>query len=494
MRWPLPLILLLAALSRPTARERVDAALARIAELDARGPSLHAMIELNPDAVRIADRLDRGRPGASPLWGDPIVVKDNLDTADAMQTSAGSLGLVGAPAPRDSTVVARLRRAGLVLLGKSNLSEWANIRSSHSTSGWSARGGQTRNPYALARTPCGSSAGSAVAVAAGYVTVAIGTETDGSIVCPSSVNGIVGLKPTLGLVSRAGIVPISHDQDTAGPMAIDVRHAAELLAAVAGADPRDPAASGADAHVVDYVAALDAGALRGARLGVVRKLAGFDPAVDRLLDAAVSVLRRAGATVIEVQIPHLGELGDDELTVLTWDLKTDLTAYLATRPGVPIRSLADAIAFDERHAAEEMPWFGQELFEKAQAAGSLGDATYLAALSRIRKLAGPEGLEAALARDRLDALLAPTTGVATLVDYLNGDAIAGSASQLPAIAGTPHLTVPMGTIHGLPVGLSFMGARWSEARLLALGYAWERLAPPRAPPAFPIDVIPPNGR
>jgi amidase len=381
----------------------------------------------------------------------------------------------------------------LVLVGKTNLSEWANIRSSHPTSGWSARGGQVRNPYALARTPCGSSSGSAVAVAAGYTDVAIGTETDGSIVCPASVNGIVGLKPTLGLVSRAGIIPVSHNQDTAGPMAVDVRHLAQLLTVIAGSDPRDAATAEADSHHVDYEAALDPNALAGARLGVVRKLAGFDPAVDRLLDAAITTLRQAGAVVIDVVLPHSGDLGDDELTVMTTDLKADLDAYLSTRSGVPIHSLADAIAFDRAHAEVEMPWFGQEVFEKAEAAPPPTDPAYLAALARIRRLAGPEGLDAALGKGRLDALIAPTTGVATLIDYLGGDTLT-SNSSVPAVAGTPHLTVPMGTVRGLPVGLSFMGAKWSEPRLLALGYAYERLAPARRPPSFPVDVLPSTPR
>lgn len=427
--------LLLASLASPqpaeTARARTQAALDRIAELDAKGPSLHAMIEVNPEALAIAEGLDRSLEKLpSALRGEPIVVKDNLDTGDQMQTTAGSLALVGKPATRDSTVVARLRSAGLVLLGKTNLSEWANLRSTHATSGWSARGGQTRNPYALARNPCGSSSGSAVAVAAGYTRVAIGTETDGSIVCPASVNGVVGLKPTVGLVSRAGIVPISHNQDTAGPLAIDVTHAAQLLTILAGSDPRDPATAEADQHATDYTKSLDPTALRGARLGVVRKLAGFDPAVDKLLEAAIAALRGAGATVSDVEIPHLGEVGEDELTVLTYDLKADLNSYLAARPGAHVHSLAEAIAFNS-HSAEETQWFGQELFEKAQAQGPLTDPAYVTALAKIRRLSGPEGIDAALGKDHLDALLAPTMGVAWLTDPLNGDPSNVSAASTP---------------------------------------------------------------
>ena len=492
MTAPLVLVALLASPTSPEpARARTQAALDRIAQLDAQGPSLHAMIELNPDALSIARSLDAKAPLASPLWGEPVVVKDNLDTGDKMQTTAGSLALAGAPASRDSTVVARLRTAGMVLVGKTNLSEWANLRSTHSSSGWSARGGQTRNPYALARNPCGSSSGSAVAVAAGYTRMAECTETDGSIVCPSSVNGIVGLKPTVGLVSRAGIVPISHSQDTAGPMAIDVLHTAQLLTAMAGSDPRDPTTAEADRHATDYTKLLDAHALQGARLGVVRKLAGFDPAVDKLFDAAIAAIRAAGATVVEVELPHRTDLGDDENLVLTTEFKADLNAYLAARSGVPVHSLADAIAFNAHHAAEEMPWFNQEQFETAQARGPLTDQAYLEARQRGQRMAGPEGLDAALGKEKLDALLAPTMGAAWLTDYLNGDQFSGgSASQLPAIAGYPHLTVPMGAVRGMPIGLSFLGAKWSEPRLLALGYAYERVAPARVAPTFPVDVVP----
>ena len=475
----------------PTARSRAKAALDRIAQLDAKGPSLRAMIELNPDALAIAEEVDKKRPPPhAPLWGEPIVVKDNIDTGDKMQTSAGSLALLGSPAPKDATVVAKLRESGLVLIGKTNLSEWANIRSSHSTSGWSARGGQTRNPYALSRNPCGSSSGSGTAVAAGYTAIAIGTETDGSIVCPSAVNGIVGLKPTVGLVSRAGIVPISHSQDTAGPMAIDVTHVAQLLNVIAGPDPRDPATTDAGQHLADYTRALDPRALKGARIGVVRKLAGIDAAVDHVLDAAIETIMGAGASVIDIELPHLGEYGDDELTLMTYELKEDLNAYLATRKGVPVRTLADLIAFDKKEAAREMPWFQQELFEKSQERGPLTEKAYLDALAKARKLAGPEGIDAALAKDHLDALLAPTVEVAWLTDWVAGDNVPGPSSSTPAaVAGYPDITVPAAYIHGLPVGISFFGAKWGEAKLIGLAYAFEQLTRVRKPPTFPVDVV-----
>ncbi|MBS2032587.1 MAG: amidase [Deltaproteobacteria bacterium] len=472
------------------AHAKTQASLDKISQLDAKGPSLHAMIEVNPDALSIADALDaKLAPANAPLYGEPIVVKDNLDTGDKMQTSAGSLALVGAPAKADSTVVAKLRAAGMVLVGKTNLSEWANLRSSHSTSGWSGRGGQTRNPYATARNPCGSSSGSGVAVAAGYVAMAIGTETDGSIVCPAAFNGVVGLKPTVGLVSRAGIVPISHRQDTAGPIAVDVAHAAKLLTVIAGPDAKDPATAEAGAHATDYSRFLDANALKGARIGVVRKLAGFDPAVDKVLDDAVAAMKAAGATVIDVELPHLGEYGDDELQGLLYDFKADLNAYLATRTGVPVKTMADVIAFNQRESAKEMSWFGQDLMEKAQAKGPLTEAAYVALAAKIQKLAGPEGIDAALAKDKLDALIAPTVGVPTLIDYIGGDFVSGSSPTPAAVAGYPDLSVPAGYVHGLPVGLSFFAGKWSEPKLISLGYAFEQKVHARKPATFPVDVI-----
>ncbi|HET6906051.1 MAG TPA: amidase [Rhodanobacteraceae bacterium] len=460
--------------------------LQRIRTIDQSGPALHAVIETNPDALAIADKLPQN---AGALYGIPVLVKDNLDTADSMQTTAGSLAMVGQPASQDSTVVSKLRGAGAVLLGKTNLSEWANYRSTHSTSGWSGRGGLTRNPYALDRNACGSSSGSAVAVAAGLATVAIGTETDGSIVCPSAINGVVGIKPTLGLVSRAGIVPISHSQDTAGPITRTVADAARVLTVIAGSDPRDPATAPADSHKTDYTRFLDANALKGKRIGVVRKLAGYDPNTDRVLDDAVAALRRAGAIVIDpVKIPHLDDYGDAEGVVLSYEFKHDLNAYLATRKGLPVHTLADLIAWDKAHADTELQWFGQELFERAQKRGPLTDKKYREALAKCRKLAGPEGIDAALRKHHLDALLAPTVGPAWTTDLINGDHTTGGSSSPAAVAGYPDITVPAGYVHGLPVGVSFFAGKWSEPKLIGIAYAFEQATHARRDPEFRTTV------
>jgi len=467
--------------------------LERIAAIDAAGPQLRSVIELNPEALAIADARDAERREGrvrSPLHGIPVLLKDNIDTADAMQTSAGSLALVGAPATQDSAVAARLREAGAVILGKTNLSEWANIRSSRSSSGWSARGGQTRNPYVLDRNPCGSSSGSAVAVAANLTAVAVGTETDGSILCPSAVNALVGIKPTVGLVSRAGIVPIAHSQDTAGPMARSVADAAVLLQALVGADPRDKASWDADKHRADYRAALTADGLKGARLGVVRKFAGFQPDVDAALDGAVAALRAAGATVVDpVDVPDAEKYGEAELTVLLYELKADLNAYLASRRGVPVTSLAEVIAFNRQNAAREMPWFGQELFEQAQARGPLTDRAYRDAAAKARKLAR-DGIDVALKKHRLDALVWPSNAPAWPTDPLNGDHVTGGNTSPAAVAGYPSLTVPMAQAHGLPLGLSFTGTAWSEATLIRLAYAFEQATHARQPPTFLPTLAP----
>jgi amidase len=464
-----------------------DYFLQRIHDVDQSGPALHAIIEINPDALSIAGKLDaEKRSGA--LFGISVVVKDNLDTADRMQTSAGSLAMVGQPAPQDSTVVAKLRAAGAVLLAKTNLSEWANYRSTHSTSGWSGRGGLTLNPYALDRNACGSSSGSAVAVAAGLATVAIGTETDGSIVCPAAVNGVVGIKPTVGLVSRAGIVPISHSQDTAGPIARSVADAARVLTVIAGSDPRDPATAQADAHKTDYTKFLDANALKGKRIGVVRKLAGYDPGTDRVLDEAIAALRRAGATVIDkVTIPHLNDYGDAENTVLSYEFNNDLNKYLATRKGLPVHTLADLIAWNKSHADQELPWFGQELFEQSEKRGPLTEKKYLDALTKCRKFAGP-GIDAALRKDHLDALLAPTNGPAWTNDLVNGDHVTGGSSTPAAVAGYPDITVPAGFVYGLPVGMSFFAGKWSEPTLIGIAYAFEQATHARRDPEFRATV------
>src|SRR5579884_427090 len=448
-----------------SARGLAAAYLERIAALDRPGPNrpgLRAVLEVNPDALAQAAALDAERKAKGPrgpLHGIPVLVKDNIATRDRMETTAGSLALVGAKPPRDAFVVERLRAAGAVILGKANLSEWANFRSTHSSSGWSGRGGQCRNPYALDRTPSGSSSGSAVAVAANLCAAAVGTETDGSIVSPATCCSIVGIKPTLGLVSRAGIIPIAHSQDTAGPMARSVADAVLLLEAIAGADARDPATRDADAHRAEYARFLDANGLRGVRLGVVRKLAGFHPDVDARLDAAIAALRAAGATVLDpVELPNLGQYDEAELTVLEFEFKHDLDAYLAALPATARapRSLAELIAYDERERAREMPWFGQELFEQAQRRGELADPTYRAALAKAKRLAGARGIDAALKKYTLDALIAPTGGPAWVTDPVNGDHTSGGSSTPAAVAGDPHVTVPMGFVHDLPVGLSFL--------------------------------------
>ncbi len=457
----------------------VQQSLDRIERIDRHGPTLRAVIETNPDALALAARADAAsaqtaRPGL--LYGIPILLKDNVDTGDRMLTTAGSLALADAPAPHDAPLVAKLRAAGAIILGKTNLSEWANYRSTHASSGWSGRGGQTRNPYALDRNPCGSSAGSGAAVAAGLAPVAIGTETDGSIICPSASNGLVGIKPTLGLVSRSGIVPISHNQDTAGPMARSVADAAALLSVIAGSDPADPATVDADRHATDYTRFLDANALRGKRIGVVRALVGAEPNADRALQQAIAVMKAQGAIIVDpVTLPHLQELGEPEGTVLSYDFKHDINAYLATRTGLRVKTLADLIAFNKAHATQEMPWFAQELFEQSQARGPLTDKAYLTAQARARRLAGPEGIDAALAKHHLDALLAPSSGPAFMTDPVLGDHIVGGGATEPAaVAGYPSITVPASFAHGLPVGIVLFGARWSEPTLIGIAFGFEQ--------------------
>jgi amidase len=469
-----------------TARSLAEAYLARIAALN---PALAAVLEVNPDALSIADALDaeRGAKGArGPLHGIPVIVKDNIATADRMETTAGSLALLGARPPRDAFVVARLRAAGAVVLAKANLSEWANIRSTHSSSGWSARGGQGRNPYALDRNPCGSSSGTAQAVAANLAAVGVGTETDGSIVCPSSANALVGVKPTVGLVSRSGIVPISRTQDTAGPMARTVADAAVLLAALSGVDPADAATAASRGRApADYSRFLDADGLRGARIGVARaKLFGASPEADRLAGAAIEEMRRRGAVIVDpADIPHLGEYDDAELEVLLHELKADLDPWLRQwAPSARVRSLADVVAFDREHRDVEMPFFGQELFEQALAKGPLTGGAYRKALRRCRRLAREEGLDAVFARHRLDAIVAPTGGPAWVLDLVNGDHSVVSSSTPAAVAGYPSVTVPAGFAFGLPVGLSFIGRPFSEPALLRLAYAFEQATRHRRPP------------
>ena len=479
------------AAGRLTAEALVERYLDRIERLDRAGPTLRSVIEVNPDARAIAAALDRERAERGPrgpLHGIPLLLKDNLDTGDRMQTTAGSLALAGPPAPRDSAVAARLRRAGAVILGKANLSEWANFRSSRSTSGWSARGGQCRNPYVLDRNPCGSSSGSAAAVSANLCAAAIGTETDGSIVCPAGACGVVGLKPTVGLVSRAGVVPISHSQDTVGPHARTVADAAAVLGALAGPDPADPATAGAAAHAhADYTRFLAEDGLRGARIGVARTTGfGGSARADAIAEAAILAIREAGAVVVDpAPIPTQADLGGPtEVTVLLHEFKHDLDAYLAARPGVSVRSLADAIAFNQEHADDELRWFGQERFVQAQATAGLEAADYVEALARGRELSRRQGIDAVMDEHRLDALLAPTGGPAWPIDPLNGDHYTTSSSTPPAQAGYPVVSVPAGFAAELPVGVSFIGRAYSEPTLVRLAYAFERLTRARRPPRF----------
>jgi amidase len=479
------------ASGRYTSRGVVEQYLARIAAMDRAGPSLHSIIETNPGALDLAEQLDRERAAKGPrgpLHGIPVLLKDNIDTADRMTTTAGSLALEGSIAPRDSHVAERLRAAGAILLAKTNMSEWANIRSNHSSSGWSARGGQCRNPFVLDRNPCGSSSGSAAAVSANFGAVAVGTETDGSIVCPASANGIVGIKPTVGLVSRAGIIPISHTQDTAGPLCRTVADAAALLSAMAGADPRDRATAASSGHVEkDYTAFLKKDGLRGARIGVARaKFFGYSDITDKLAHDAIEVLHREGAVVIDpADIPHAGEYDNAELEVLLYELKADLNAYLAgLPPGARIRTLADAIAFNERERDREMPYFGQETFVQAEAKGPLTSPGYRKALATCRRLARTEGLDVVLARHRLNAVVAPTGNPAWPTDLVNGDHFTGSSSTPAAVAGYPSVSVPMGYAWGLPVNLSFFGRAWSEPTLIRLAYAFEQITMQRKAPQF----------
>ncbi len=443
-----------------SARFLVENYWVRVSDLDMRTdggrPVLNSIIEMNPDVLSIADELDKESKAGKlrgPLHGIPVLIKDNIATDDRMMTTAGSLALVGAKAPKDSFVAQKLRAAGAVILGKTNLSEWANIRSSHSTSGWSGRGGLTKNPYALDRNPCGSSSGTGAAISANLAAAGIGTETDGSIVCPSSSNGLVGIKPTVGLISRAGIIPISHSQDTAGPMCRTVRDAAILLGVLAGVDPDDEAtAASAGKAQADYAQYCDPAGLKGARIGVARKYFGFNDAVDSLMEQSLDVMRKQGATLIDpADIATFGKFDDTELEVLLYELKADLNAYLARLvSGAPVHALKDIIEFNERNRDKEMPYFGQDLFIKAEAKGPLTDKEYLDALAKNHQLARTEGIDALMDKHQLDAIVAPTGGPAWLTDLVNGDHVAGGSSNAAAVAGYPNINVPAGFIFGLP--------------------------------------------
>ena len=473
-----------------TSRQLVEKYSDRINDIDKKGPALSSVIEMNPDAESIAAALDRERKergSRGPLHGIPLLIKDNIDTHDRMMTTAGSLALVGAKPARDAFVAQRLREAGAVILGKTNLSEWANFRSTKSSSGWSARGGQTRNPYSLERNPCGSSSGSGAAVAANLSAGAIGTETDGSIVCPSSANSLVGIKPTVGLVSRAGIIPIAHSQDTAGPMTRTVSDAAIILGALAGVDPRDDSTNASRGRSsTDYTQFLDKDGLKGMRLGVARKHFGFNDGVDKLMNALLAEMKSRGAVLVDPSdIPTSGKFDDSEFEVLLYEFKADLNAYLAgLGPQAPVRSLKEIIAFNEKNRDREMPYFGQDIMIKAEAKGPLTSKPYLQALRKNHLLTRTQGIDFIMKKNRLDALIAPTGGPAWPTDWINGDHLTGGYSSASAVAGYPHITVPAGYVFGLPVGISFFGGAFSEPKLIKIAYAFEQATKARRAPKF----------
>ena len=476
-----------------SAQVLTEAYLERINAIDKAGPGVNSVIELNPDAISIAEALDKERKEKGPrgpMHGIPVLLKDNIETSDGMQTTAGSLALIGSKPAQDSGVARKLREAGAVILGKTNLSEWANIRSSHSTSGWSGRGGLTKNPYALDRNACGSSSGSGAATSANFCTVAVGSETDGSIVCPSSANGIVGIKPTLGLISRAGIIPIAHSQDTAGPMARTVRDAAILLGALAGSDPRDKFTAEANGKMQkDYTQFLDAGGLKGARLGIARKYFGFSDAVDAHMNHVIDEMKAAGAVIVDpADLETHGKFDETELLVLMYELKADLNAYLATRPNAQVKSLADVIAFNEKNHEREMRYFAQDLFIKAQEKGPLTEKEYIAALAANHSLSREKGIDAVMNKFHLDALVAPTGGPAWITDLANGDHAVGGSSNAAAVAGYPNINVPAGFVFGLPVGISFFGRAWSEPTLLKIAFGFEQLVNARKAPQFLPEI------
>ncbi len=477
-----------------TSRSITQKYLDRIEAIDKHGPALNSVIELNPDALAIADSMDaerRAKGSRGPMHGIPVLIKDNIGTADRMMTTAGSLALAGFTPTKDSAVAQRLREAGAVILGKTNLSEWANFRSSHSSSGWSGRGGQTRNPYSLDRNPCGSSSGSGAAVASNLCAVTVGSETDGSVVCPSSANGVVGIKPTVGLVSRSGIIPISHSQDTAGPICRTVADAAALLSAMAGIDPADSATEVSRGKAEpDYTKFLDRGGLRGARIGVIRKFFEFSDGFGPLMESLLEVMKREGAVLVDpVEMDSIGKFDKSENEVLQYEFKADLNAYLsAAGPKVPVHSLKEIIEFNKRNRDREMPFFGQDIMVKSEAKGPLTDQAYLDALEKNHRLTRAEGIDAAMDKHQLDALLAPTAGPSWLTDHVTGDHDTGGSSSLAAVAGYPNINVPAGFIFEMPVGISFFGRAWSEPTLIRIAYAFEQATRLRKPPQFLATV------
>jgi amidase len=477
-----------------SARSIAEKYLARIAAVDKSGPAVNSVIETNPDALEIAEALDKERKEKGPrgpLHGIPVLIKDNIATADRMQTTAGSLALVGSKPPADAFIARKLRAAGAVILGKTNLSEWANIRSNHSISGWSGRGGQTKNPYALDRNPCGSSSGTGAGISANFAAIGIGTETDGSIVCPSSANGLAGIKPTVGLVSRSHIIPISHTQDTAGPMCRTVWDAAILLGALTGVDPDDSAtAASSGKSFKDYTQFLNADGLKGARIGVLRKAFGFNPAVDKLMEASLEVMKKQGATLVDpVEIETSGKFGETEFLGFMYELKADLNAYLAwLGPNTSVKTLKDIIEFNEKNAAKEMPYFGQENFIKAEEKGPLSTKEYVEAIAKNHELAGKEGIDKTMDKHKLDAIVAPTGGPAWLTDIVNGDSFSGGSSEFAAAAGYPNINVTAGFDFELPVGISFFGRAWSEPVLIKLAYSFEQATKFRKAPRFLAHV------
>lgn len=467
-----------------SSKKITEAYLARIASLDKK---LNSIIELNPDAIAIAANCDHERLVAkrvfSPLHGIPVLLKDNIDTADKMKTTAGSLALVDAPAPKqDAFIVQKLREAGAVILGKTNLSEWANFRSTKSSSGWSARGGQTRNPYVLDRNPCGSSSGSGAAIAASLAAVAVGTETDGSIICPSATCGIVGIKPTLGLVSRSGVIPIAHSQDTAGPMCRTVTDAAILLTVLAGSDPNDAITALATKEKKDYTQFLQKDGLKGMRIGVGRQYFERNAKVDKVIESHMQVLKDGGATLLDVTFPKLRDFGDAEYEVLLYEFKADLNKYLAQR-GTNM-TLADLINFNERNAGKEMPYFGQEIFHQAQAKGDLNERAYRIALEQCKLMSQDQGIDGVMNKNKLDAIVAPSGGPAWMTDLVGGDCGVFESSSLAAVAGYPNITVPAGFVQELPIGISFFGRGFSEPTLIRIAYAFEQATMARKPPKF----------